>query len=83
MSEGPEAFSLPDVTGQEADDAEAELEEMGLNVGQVEEFCDDPSIPPGSVCRSDPPANSEVQSGDEVTLYVQTPEGEPPADEGD
>ena len=84
VSEGAEPFSLPDVTGREADDAEAELEGMGLVVGQTEEACDDHSIAPGSVCRSDPPANSEVQEGDEVTLFVQPADAEvPPEGDGD
>lgn len=84
VSEGAEPFSLPDVTGQEADEAEAELESMGLVVGQTEEFCDDTSISPGSVCRSDPPANSEVEEGDEVTLFVQPADAEvPPEGDGD
>ena len=82
VSEGPESFPLPDVTGQDADDAQDDLEELGLVVTQTDEICDDPTIPPGSVCRTDPPANSDVASEDSVTLFVQTTEGEPPTDEG-
>ncbi|HYN35622.1 MAG TPA: Stk1 family PASTA domain-containing Ser/Thr kinase [Actinomycetota bacterium] len=70
VSEGPEPFELPDVTGEDADDAQAELEDLGLVVSQVEEPCADPSIPPDAVCRTDPPANSEVEQGDEVTLFL-------------
>lgn len=76
VSEGPEPFPLPDVTGEDADDAQTQLEELGLNVSQVEESCDDPSIPPSAVCRTDPPANSEVQQDDEVTLFVQPADGD-------
>lgn len=82
VSTGPEPFELPDVTGEDADDAEAQLDDLGLVVSRDEEPCDDPSIPPGAVCRTDPPANSEVQQDDEVTLYVQPADGDISPGEG-
>ena len=70
VSEGPEGQPLPDVTGQPADDAEAELEALGLDVNQDEETqpCDQP---PGTVCRTSPEAGTTVSEGDEVVLFVQ------------
>jgi beta-lactam-binding protein with PASTA domain len=70
VSEGPEGEPLPDVTGEDADDAQAFLEsELGLDVSQVAETeeCD---LDPGLVCRMDPEPGSPVSEGDPVTLFV-------------
>ncbi|HEU4480868.1 MAG TPA: Stk1 family PASTA domain-containing Ser/Thr kinase [Actinomycetota bacterium] len=71
VSEGPEDQEMPDVRGQDADDAEAQLEEeLGLNVTQTDETeaC---AQPPGTVCRQDPEPGASVSEGDDATLYVQ------------
>jgi eukaryotic-like serine/threonine-protein kinase len=70
VSEGPE-FEMPDVTGDDADDAEAFLEnELGLDVTQ--EATPDPCPQePGTVCSQDPEAGEPVEPGDDVTLFVQ------------
>ena len=73
VSEGPEAQEMPDVTGENGDDAEADLEEnLGLVVTQVEA---DPAecgaVPPGTVCNQDPEPGTPVEEGDEATLFVQ------------
>jgi serine/threonine-protein kinase len=73
VSEGPEAQEMPDVTGQDGDEAQAFLEEdFGLEVTQVDA---DPSdcgaAPPGTVCIQDPEAGTPVEPGDSATLYVQ------------
>lgn len=71
VSTGPEEQPMPNVTGDEADDAEALLEsDYGLQVTQVEEPCAD-AIPPGSVCRQEPDPGTPVAPGDSATLYVQ------------
>jgi eukaryotic-like serine/threonine-protein kinase len=70
VSEGPEGTPLPDVTGDDADDAEAQLEsDLGVDVMQVAETeeCD---LDPGLVCRTDPGAGTPVSEGDAVTLFV-------------
>lgn len=72
VSEGPEERPMPDVTGQDGDDAEAMLEsDFGLNVSQVDETgaC---TQPPGRVCRQDPSPGTPVSQGDSATLYVQS-----------
>jgi serine/threonine-protein kinase len=74
VSEGPEERPMPDVTGQDADDAEATLEaDFGLNVTQQDETqpC---AEPPGRVCRQDPEPGTPVSEGDDAILYVQ-PDG--------
>src|SRR5919106_1563840 len=70
VSEGPE-FEMPDVQGDDADDAEEFLEdELGLDVSQegTEEPCPQE---PGTVCSQDPEPGATVRPGDSVTLFVQ------------
>ncbi|CAN5710756.1 Stk1 family PASTA domain-containing Ser/Thr kinase [soil metagenome] len=70
VSEGPE-FEMPDVSGEDADDAEAFLEsELGLDVSQeaTPEPCPQE---PGTVCSQDPAPGETVEPGDSVTLFVQ------------
>ena len=70
VSEGPE-FEMPDVQGDDADEAEAFLEdEFGLDVSQ--EGSPEPCPqPPDTVCSQDPEPGEPVQPGDSVTLFVQ------------
>lgn len=74
VSEGPEAQEMPDVTGQDGDDAQTFLEEdFGLNVTQVDaDPTDCGAAPPGTVCVQDPSAGTPVEPGDSATLYVQS-----------
>lgn len=73
VSEGPEAQEMPDVRGEDGDEAEANLEEdLGLVVEQVEAepgMCG--AVPPGVVCEQDPEPGTPVREGDDATLYVQ------------
>lgn len=69
VSEGPEAKEMPDVTGENADEAQALLEEdYGLEVTQADGAC---AQPPGRVCDQDPEPGTPVEPGDSATLYVQ------------
>ena len=73
VSEGPEAREMPNVEGENGDEAEAFLEEdYGLVVSQTEA---DPAecgaVPPGTVCYTDPEPGTLVEEGDEAILYVQ------------
>ncbi|MGH2787204.1 MAG: Stk1 family PASTA domain-containing Ser/Thr kinase [Actinomycetota bacterium] len=69
VSEGPEQV-MPDMTGEDADDAEAFLEEeFGLDVTQEEES-EPCAQPPGTVCRTDPEPGESIEEGDDATLYV-------------
>ncbi|MDQ3985547.1 MAG: PASTA domain-containing protein, partial [Actinomycetota bacterium] len=80
VSRGPEPFELDDYEGEPVEQARQELTELGLEVTQSEEVCDE-AIPPNHVCRTDPPAGSEVRAGDLITLFVQPPGGETPGDD--
>ena len=61
---------MPDVTGQDADEAQASLEDdLGLEVSQ--EDTDEPCAqPPGTVCSQDPEGGTLVEEGDSATLFV-------------
>ncbi|MGH2698601.1 MAG: PASTA domain-containing protein, partial [Actinomycetota bacterium] len=76
VSEGPE-FEMPDVRGDDADEAEEFLEnELGLDVSQeaTEEPCPQE---PGTVCSQEPAPGATVEPGDSVTLFVQEGDLEP------
>jgi serine/threonine-protein kinase len=74
VSEGPEARAMPDVRGEDADDAEAILaSDFGLDVTRQDA---DPTqcqvaAPPGTVCEQDPAPGTPVEPGDDAILYVQ------------
>ncbi|MDQ3962630.1 MAG: Stk1 family PASTA domain-containing Ser/Thr kinase [Actinomycetota bacterium] len=72
VSEGPQQ-EMPDVRGQDGDEAEAQLEEeFGLDVTQVDadpEQCG--AVPPGTVCEQDPEPGTPIEPGDDATLFVQ------------
>ncbi len=79
VSEGTEEREMPDVRGQDGDDAEEFLEaDFGLDVTQVEEPCAN-ATPPGAVCRQDPEPGTPVSEGDSATLYVQPGDAALPA----
>ena len=75
VSEGGPPVEIPDVTGDPVAEAQSELEGLGLVVTTVEDVCDD-SIEPNHVCDTDPPAGTEVEEGEEVTVIYQAPGGE-------
>ncbi len=68
VSSGPEIIPLPDVTGLSERDATAELTDLDLRVSVNEEF--DNSVPDGEVIRTEPPAGTDVLSGDTILLVV-------------
>jgi serine/threonine-protein kinase len=71
VSEGPQEEEMPNVVGEDADDAQAFLEsDFGLNVTQTDET-EPCAQPPGTVCRQDPEDGEPVSEGDSATLYVQ------------
>jgi serine/threonine-protein kinase len=74
VSEGPEAREMPDMNGENGDNAEAILEsDYELVVTQEEVACPG-AFPPGTVCDQDPDPGTPVVAGDSATLYVQTGE---------
>jgi serine/threonine-protein kinase len=64
-----EAFTMPDVKGEQFDVAKERLEELGLEVlDAVEEETEEAD--PGTVVRQRPQPDTEVQAGDAVTLWI-------------
>lgn len=74
VSDGPEIIDLPDVTDMSERDATATLTDLGLRVIVNEENSN--SVPESRVIRSEPPAGTEVQSGDTILIVVSL--GPPP-----
>jgi serine/threonine-protein kinase len=68
VSSGPEQVAVPDVVGSSLDDARAELERAGLEVGVQRQETDDAD--PETVLAQDPEGGSEVEEGTTVTLTV-------------
>ena len=72
VSQGKGKISVPNVTGQSGDTAKQLLESpaFGFVVTLAEEAND--SVPKGSVIRTDPAADTVVDKGGAVTVYVST-----------
>ena len=68
VSKGIERVQVPDVTGQQLDDARTELEGRGLRVAKVVEV--EQAGPPGRVLSTNPPAGTTVNKGAGVTVTV-------------
>lgn len=66
VSLGPETVEVPDVEGEDADDAKAELEAAGLVVRTIVLL----PAGPNNVLRQAPAEGSTVRSGSEVTIYI-------------
>lgn len=72
VSEGPESQEMPNVIGQDGDEAKEmlEAEPYQLDVTIEETLCED-AVPPGQVCEQEPAEGTEVEPGDSAVLYVQ------------
>ncbi len=70
VSTGPEAVTVPDVTGFSQDDARAALRSAGLDPGSAQPTDEDPDAEPGTVVRTDPAADASVERGTPVTIYI-------------
>ncbi|WP_436794205.1 Stk1 family PASTA domain-containing Ser/Thr kinase [Actinospongicola halichondriae] len=68
VSQGADTRVVPDVAGRPVDEAEGILTQAEFNVAQQQE--NSPSVPAGTVIRTDPPANTSLEKGSTVTLFV-------------
>ena len=68
VSRGPPAFSLPNLTNTDPNEARGVLESTGLRV--VIAYEGSQTVPKGIVARTNPPADSSVKSGQQVTIYI-------------
>ncbi|MDQ3878193.1 MAG: PASTA domain-containing protein, partial [Actinomycetota bacterium] len=73
VSTGPESRSMPNEVGEDADAAQAQLEnDFGLQVTQQDYTGSSPCVqPPGRVCAQSPSPGTPVSPGDSATLFVQ------------
>jgi serine/threonine-protein kinase len=69
ISTGPDIATVPDVTGMEAADARAALEDAGFRPRGVARDTSDPDEE-GIVLEQDPPGTTEAERGSTVTIYV-------------
>ncbi len=68
VSQGADTRVVPDVAGRPTDEAQNILEQAEFNVAQSQE--NSASVPAGTVIRTDPPANTSLEKGSTVTLFV-------------
>lgn len=68
ISLSEDLIKLNDFSQKDKDEAEEELNALGLDVEIVEVFSED--IPKDRIVKQDPKAGSKVEKGDTVTLYI-------------
>ena len=68
VSEGPEQVSVPDLVGDQEDDARGALADAGLKADVSEEESE--SEDPGTVLRQDPGSGKQVDKGTTVSIVV-------------
>lgn len=68
VSDGAGSVRVPDVEGQSFEDAQAALQEKGLNAVRQDEASD--SVDAGQVTRTNPPAGATAKRNTDVTVFV-------------
>ncbi len=71
VSSGEELVTVPSLSGQTLEQAQATLRDFDLRTGEVRRE-PHPSIPDGSVITSDPPPGTEEAVGSQIDLIVST-----------
>ncbi|MCP3739046.1 Stk1 family PASTA domain-containing Ser/Thr kinase [Rossellomorea sp. BNER] len=68
---GPKEVNVPDVSGEEVEEAISELDTVGLVVDkEIEQHSDE--IPEGYVIKTDPKAGSKIKEGKSINLYISS-----------
>ncbi len=70
VSPGPGETPVPDVAGQSAVNATQILNDAGFRVQQADEESN--TVEAGLVIRTDPPANTPLEDGETVTIFIST-----------
>ncbi|WP_110929374.1 Stk1 family PASTA domain-containing Ser/Thr kinase [Bacillus massiliglaciei] len=65
---GPKEVTIPDLTGEELDDAITELLNLGLVIDKTIEI-EDEEVPEGQVIKTDPKEGRKVKEGAKINLY--------------
>ena len=68
LSTGVEQVDVPDVTGQNFDNASSELSDRGFKVARKDQVTDNED--PGTVLKQSPPGGQRIDKGSTVTLAV-------------
>ncbi|MFR9725727.1 Stk1 family PASTA domain-containing Ser/Thr kinase [Streptomyces sp. MS19] len=68
LSSGPAEIEVPDVTGGTIEEAEEQLDELGLDIDREEDDSSDEE--PGTVLEQDPEGGTMIAPGETVTLTV-------------
>lgn len=71
VSQGPQNVTMPDLTGEDAANALAAMEDLGFDPDKLEQNdVDDEDVPPGEVISTDPEAGAEADREGTVTITV-------------
>src|SRR5699024_7374196 len=76
VSSGPKLVSLNNLKGYSESEAKKYLEDRKLKMNKLEENSD--SVPEGEVIRQNPEANTELEEGATVDVYISIGEEEKP-----
>jgi serine/threonine-protein kinase len=68
LSLGPERYTIPDIVGENIDDAKGDLDAAKLVVTRVDEYSD--NYDPNIVIKTDPPPGGSVQANAKITVTV-------------
>jgi eukaryotic-like serine/threonine-protein kinase len=68
VSSGPQLLTVPDITGDNQDDATNQLQNVGFDVNVVQQFSD--NVDQGTVISQDPGAGAQLEKGHTVTITV-------------
>jgi eukaryotic-like serine/threonine-protein kinase len=80
VSKGPKTTAVPNVEGQEREDAISALEGAGFEVNVTEQEVEDETLE-NLVLAQDPAAGAQARPGSPVTIVVGIPPAELPPDE--
>ncbi|WP_003541065.1 Stk1 family PASTA domain-containing Ser/Thr kinase [Desulfotomaculum nigrificans] len=82
VSKGPEPkpTKVPDLTGLTQEEARAKLVGVGLELDETIGQTESPDQLPGRVARQEPTANTEVQQGSKVKIFLNVGPGPAPQD---
>jgi serine/threonine-protein kinase len=69
ISKGRQVLALPDLVGRPLDEARKMLEDLGVTLRRVDRVPRD-DVPPGQVVSMTPPAGTEIQHGDAVSVAI-------------
>ncbi|MBM7586786.1 serine/threonine-protein kinase [Bacillus pakistanensis] len=68
---GPKEVNVPDVSGEELEEAVRELKDVGFKIDkEIEQHSDE--VPEGYVIKTNPKAGSKIKEGKSINLYISS-----------